>query len=440
MKLAEAVLETVLIKNKLVNNKQLKELRDSSQKAGISLYSQVISSGLVVREVLCGLIAKYFDVKCFDPNTMTVDKEALKLMSEIVAKKNLAAVFVRDEHGVHLVVNNPANEEFIKNFEKRIDEDVILYFADEEAILKIISQYRGEVTENSLGDLIASISQSDTAAGRAEDLPVIQIVDTLLSMSYENKASDIHIEPFEAKTVIRFRIDGILHDIVDIPTVLHDLIVTRIKILSRLRTDEHRSAQDGRLSFKYKKAKIDVRVSIVPLIKGEKVVMRLLAEGARKYKLTNLGFNKNDFKKVKNAINKPWGMILVTGPTGSGKTTTLYSILNVLNTREINISTIEDPVEYDIDGINQIQVNPKTNLTFSDGLRAIVRQDPDIIMVGEIRDPETASIAINSAMTGHLVLSTLHTNDAPTSLPRLLDMGIKSFLELVNWMVFIFIQ
>ncbi len=250
----------------------------------------------------------------------------------------------------------------------------------------------------------------------------------LLQYGYENKASDIHIEPYEDKILVRFRVDGVLHDVLSIDKKMHDLILTRIKILSRMRTDEHRSAQDGKIRHRMGKEKVDIRVSIIPITEGEKVVMRLLSSKNRQFNLIDLGFSDSDFKKVKKAVKNPHGMILATGPTGSGKTTTLYAILKILNKRTVNIATIEDPVEYDMEGVNQIQVNEKTDLTFAKGLRSIVRQDPDIIMVGEIRDEETAGIAVNSALTGHLVLSTLHTNDAATTLPRLLDMDIEPFL------------
>jgi type II secretory ATPase GspE/PulE/Tfp pilus assembly ATPase PilB-like protein len=209
---------------------------------------------------------------------------------------------------------------------------------------------------------------------------------------------------------------------------LHDQIITRIKVLARLRTDEHLSAQDGKMQLKLEAEELDIRVSIVPVVDGEKAVLRLLSEKSRQFSLSDLGMEEKDLEKVKNGFSKPYGMVLSTGPTGSGKTTTMYAILKILNTRERNISTIEDPVEYEMEGVNQIQVNPKTNLTFADGLRSILRQDPDTIFVGEIRDKETAGIAINSAMTGHMVLSTLHTNDAATALPRLIDMDIEPFL------------
>ncbi len=283
-------------------------------------------------------------------------------------------------------------------------------------------------TYQSIGKLLDELIAQHTGAIGAEDLPIIRIVDALLEIGYVNRASDIHIEPYEEKTLIRLRIDGLLHDIVEIPHNLHELITTRIKILSRLRTDEHSAAQDGKLRARIGEMKIDVRVSIIPVIYGEKTVMRLLSEKARQFDLSNLGFAPHDMEKIEKNMHRPWGMILSTGPTGCGKTTTLYGILKILNRREVNISTIEDPVEYAMENINQIQVNPKTNLTFSNGLRSIVRQDPDIIMVGEIRDEETADIAINSALTGHLVLSTLHTNDSATTLPRLIDMKVEPFL------------
>ena len=273
------------------------------------------------------------------------------------------------------------------------------------------------------------LKQQVNAAGKGQsEAPIAKIVDTLIEYAYRSNASDIHIEPEEEHSLVRFRIDGILHDELKLPKELHDQVITRIKVLSSLRTDEHLSAQDGKLQMKLKEEDLDVRVSLVPIVGGEKAVLRLLTSHYRQFGLSDLGMNTLAFNRVKSAIQKPYGMILSTGPTGSGKTTSIYAILKILNVREKNIATIEDPVEYEIEGINQIQVNPKTNLTFAEGLRSILRQDPDIIYVGEIRDEETASIAINSAMTGHLVVSTLHTNDSATALPRLIDMKIEPFL------------
>jgi type II secretory ATPase GspE/PulE/Tfp pilus assembly ATPase PilB-like protein len=257
---------------------------------------------------------------------------------------------------------------------------------------------------------------------------IISLVNALVESAFKSRASDIHIDPAEKKINVRFRIDGVLHEFYSFPKEIQSEVISRIKVLAGLRTDEHQAAQDGRFRLTLENTNVDIRVSIAPTYYGENVVMRLLAEQAEAFTLETLGFQDADLEKVKRNIKKPYGMILATGPTGSGKTTTLYTVLKMLNTKEVSIITIEDPVEYAIEGIEQIQVNPRTGLTFASGLRSVLRQDPNIIMVGEIRDEETAGIAVNAALTGHLLLSTLHTNDAPTTLPRLLDMGIEPFL------------
>lgn len=257
---------------------------------------------------------------------------------------------------------------------------------------------------------------------------VTQIVDLIISKARESSVSDIHVDPQPDSVIVRYRIDGIMHDVISVEKNLQPLIITRIKVLAGLRTDEHYIAQDGRFRVNFGEIEVDLRISIVPTYNGENIVMRLLKSGARVLTLEELGFTKRDLEIMQRYIDKPNGMILSTGPTGSGKTTSLYSILQILNSRDISIVTIEDPIEYSVPGITQIQVNIQTNLTFAAGLRSIVRQDPNIILVGEIRDRETAGIAVNAAMTGHLLLSTLHTTDAATTLPRLLDMGIEPFL------------
>lgn len=260
------------------------------------------------------------------------------------------------------------------------------------------------------------------------NISIIGLVDNLVADAFKSRASDIHIDPSEQKMMVRFRIDGVLHDAYEIPREIHSEVISRIKVLSGLRTDEHQAAQDGRFRIPLDKINVDVRVSIAPTYYGENCVMRLLAEQVEAFTLESLGFNGRDFEIVQRNIKKPYGMILATGPTGSGKTTTLYTILRMLNTKEISIITVEDPIEYAIGGIEQIQVSQRTGLNFASGLRSILRQDPNIIMVGEIRDEETAGIAINASLTGHLLLSTLHTNDAATTLPRLIDMKIEPFL------------
>lgn len=274
-----------------------------------------------------------------------------------------------------------------------------------------------------------SANKVEKELSRGTNLSIISLLDCLIERAHEVRASDIHIDPLADKVRVRFRVDGVLQDVYTFPKTIHPEVISRIKILSRLRTDEHNATQDGRLRQELSDNNhIDIRVSIVPTYHGENAVLRLLADKSENFDLKSLGFSETDRKKILAAMRKPNGMILATGPTGSGKTTTLYTIVKMLNSPEVSIITIEDPIEYAVPDVEQIQVNPRTGLTFANGLRSILRQDPNIIMVGEIRDSETANIAVNTALTGHLLLSTLHTNDAATTLPRLLDMGIESYL------------
>jgi len=265
---------------------------------------------------------------------------------------------------------------------------------------------------------------------RGENLSIINLVGTLIEYAHFSRASDIHIDPSQGKVRVRLRVDGVLQENFSFPKAVHSEVISRIKVLAGLRTDEHQATQDGRFRHLVKEGgvQIDVRVSIVPTYHGENAVLRLLSDKAEHFTLEMLGFSENDRTKILHAIEQPTGMILATGPTGSGKTTTLYTLIKMLNSPEVSIVTIEDPIEYAVEDIEQIQVNPRTELTFAKGLRSILRQDPNIIMVGEIRDAETANIAVNTALTGHMLLSTLHTNDAATTLPRLLDMGIDGYL------------
>ncbi len=273
------------------------------------------------------------------------------------------------------------------------------------------------------------LAKIDQELSRGADISIINIVSALVDAAAAARASDIHIEPYEHATRVRFRIDGVLAEVAQLPKTIEQEIVSRIKVITGLRTDEHQATQDGRFrAIVEDLGSIDIRVSIAPTYWGENAVLRLLTDRAENFTLQTLGFSAQDRAKVARAIEKPFGCILATGPTGSGKTTTLYSVLKSLNTKEVSIVTIEDPIEYSISGIKQIQINPATGLTFASGLRSILRQDPNIIMVGEIRDAETARIAVNTALTGHLLLSTLHTSDAATTLPRLLDMGVEPFL------------
>ncbi len=404
----------------------LAEVQKIAESESRSVEDVLIERDVIKPDELGRLIANLYKVKFVDTRRESIPTEVLNIIPEIVAAKKLAVTFRRDEEGLKVAMTHPDDYDFMKLLEKRTGEKVIPYFAPESLIHAALNQYRVGIKQQ-FEDVI-KVNVLKAKGARAQDVSIIKIVDTLIEYGYHNKASDVHIEPHKDDCLIRFRIDGILHDVLRLPISLLELIVTRIKILSRLRTDEHRSAQDGKMMTQVDNEEVDIRVSVLPTTQGEKVVMRLLTPDSRLTTLEELGFSGQDLEVVKEAITKPHGMILSTGPTGSGKTTTLYSLLRIVNKREVNISTVEDPVEYYLDGINQVQVNPKTNLTFAQGLRSLLRQDPDVIMVGEIRDEETASIAINAAMTGHLVLSTLHTNDAATALPRLYDMKIEPFL------------
>lgn len=411
----------------IIEKRELDNAFKESESQKIAFENILIDKDLVSDENLGKTIADLVSLPLVRLGEISIPPEILKIIPEVVAKKQRIIAFKKDSQGLHVAMSDP-NSIQIKDFlEKRVGIPIAVHFATEKDINNALFLYRKGLAATFDDIIKENVMQASNAKGKA-DPPIIKIVDAILDYAYNNKASDVHIEPLKEKSLVRFRIDGILHDILSLPPELHNPIVTRIKVISSLRTDEHHAAQDGKLQFKTEDEEVDVRVSTVPITNGEKIVMRLLSEKSRQFSLIDLGLASKDLEKVKRAYTKPYGMILATGPTGAGKTTTIYSILKLLNHRDVNIMTIEDPVEYDIEGVNQIQVNPKTNLTFAAGLKSIVRQDPDIILVGEIRDFETADIAINSAMTGHIVLSTVHTNDAATTIPRLLDMSIEPFL------------
>lgn len=386
----------------------------------------LLDKSLIADKQLGQIMADYLRIPFVDLAQTSVVPEILRIIPEIVAKKQQIIAFAKDQDGLKVATSNPTNTEEIKFIEKKSGEHVVVYYATSRDIAQALRLYAKDI-QKTFDELLSE--QVETASkGIGGEVPLIKMVNLFFEYAYTSKASDIHIEPRNKSFLVRFRIDGVLHDILELPKNLYDQVVSRIKVLAKLRTDEHLSAQDGKLRIKIEQEDIDVRVSIVPIVAGEKIVMRLLSSHSRQLFLTDLGMSEADLEKVKAGFKKPYGMILATGPTGSGKTSSIYAILTILNTREKNIASIEDPVEYDIEAVNQIQVNEKTNLTFADGLRSILRQDPDIIFVGEIRDKETAGIAVNSATTGHLVLSTLHTNDAATTLPRLIDMEVEPFL------------
>lgn len=422
-----AALYKTLVELSVIDKKALDTAFADAKTHGMPPDELLVDRELVSAKDVGQVVADVLGVPFVLLSQQHIDDAVLSVIPEIVAVKQQMIAFKKDKRGLHVACADPTNLEMKEFLKKKTGLPVIFYYAPIRALTQAMTLYVKNVTQVFDQIIQTNIVEAKQAKGDA-DPPIIKIVDTMLTYGYQNNASDIHIEPSDAESLVRFRIDGILHDVVKLPGDLHDAIVTRVKVMSKLRTDEHASSQDGKLQAVISGETLDVRVSIVPVTNGEKIVLRLLSEKSRAFGLADLGFGPTDLKKVEEAFKKPYGMLLATGPTGCGKTTTLYAVLKLLNRRDVNIMTIEDPVEYEIAGVNQIQVNAKTNLTFAKGLRSIVRQDPNIILVGEIRDAETAGIAINSAMTGHLVLSTLHTNDAATAIPRLFDMGVEPFL------------
>jgi type IV pilus assembly protein PilB len=393
----------------------------------------LIFRGFINEETVGKLMADHFEVPYANIRRLSVPPEVLALVPEKMARVYRVVPFAKEGGKLKLAMENPEDFEALEFAKRHTGLVIEPYFATRDDLAKALGQYKKSIKEDFEKIISENIKKVETGeeedlAKAAEKVSVVKTLDTIFGFAISEKASDIHIETQEKEVVVRFRIDGVLRDIVKFPRGVETAIVARIKILSNLKIDEHRIPQDGRYKFILDDDVVSLRISIIPGFYGENVVMRLLQETNRALSLEELGLTGHNLEVLRSNITKPHGMILVTGPTGSGKTTTLYSILNILNTIEVKICTIEDPIEYGVGRVTQIQVNPKTGVEFSAGLRALLRHDPDIIMVGEIRDEETAEIAIHSALTGHLVLSTLHTNTAAGAIPRFLDMGAEDFL------------
>src|SRR3989344_8485486 len=427
MIISDDQLMNLVVQSGLVHEKNVQELIVFAKAAEMSLFDAIVEINNIPEENLGHLIANYIQIPFISLSKTSIQEDVFHLLPERISRKYKAIAFYRDNKEIRLALADPSNHNLALHLAKKTNQPVMVYLALERDINNAAQLYRKEL-QIIIDQLIGQSSLGMDTFTSLDQAPIAKIVDTLIDYAYQNKASDIHIEPQEKYSLIRFRIDGILHDVLNLPKNFHDRIITRIKVASKLRTDEHQSAQDGKMRLRLEEEMLDIRVSIIPIADGEKSVLRLLSSKSRKFTLSDLGMNEKDLKKIQDAFHKSYGMILSTGPTGSGKSTSIYAILKIINTREKNITTIEDPVEYRLKGVNQIQVNTKTNLTFAAGLRSILRQDPNVIFVGEIRDVETAGIAVNAALTGHLVLSTLHTNDAATTLPRLTDMKVEPFL------------
>ncbi len=427
MVLTNDELKALVLKNQIVNEAGVTQLLDQIKNSEASLYETLIEKKIITDEKLGALIAQHLQIPFVLLSKFTIPPETFSIIPERIARKYKIVAFEKDTQTLKIATANPKNTSIIEMIAKKTHLQTTLYLATERDIDNTLHTYRRDM-QKYFDNILNNNLYGQTTQALTGDIPIVKIVDMIIQYAYQDRASDIHIEPQEEDFLIRFRIDGMLHDVLRMPKDLHDRVISRIKVASRLRTDEHMSAQDGKMRLDMAEEKLDIRVSIIPIVDGEKAVLRLLSTHARQFTLTDLGMNKVDLDKLTRAINRSYGMILSTGPTGSGKSTSIYSILKIINQREKNITTIEDPVEYRIKGVNQINVNVKAGLTFAAGLRSILRQDPNIVFVGEIRDIETADIAVNAALTGHLVLSTLHTNDASTTLPRLSDMKVEPFL------------
>lgn len=381
------------------------------------------------------LTAKFYGVDYINLQDITLQSDLIDLLPETIVQTHQIVVFERDQKKgtLSIATREPDDIQTIDFIQKKTGLKINIFYTDSASIQHIVQQYH-KTLEQELQNLTAAPLSTDSYTGLKElnrvarDVPIIKMVDVILHYAIYEGASDIHVEPTEKEVIVRYRIDGILFDVMTLPKALQQAVVARIKVLSNLKIDEHRLPQDGRFKIETNQKKVAFRVSIFPVYDGEKMVLRILDESAKVLTFEQLGMQKQRLEVVRSNIQKPHGMVLVTGPTGSGKTTTLYSVLNVLNTPKVNISTVEDPIEYRIPRVNQAQVSPKIGFTFAMGLRALLRQDPNIIMVGEIRDTETAEIAAHAAMTGHLVLSTLHTNDAIGTIARFAEMGIPRYL------------
>jgi type IV pilus assembly protein PilB len=415
----------------LVSEEQINSALAEGEKTGKRLGDVLIDQKIITSDQLRQLHSYILGIPFLNIEKEIIPKDILQIIPEAIAKKYKVIAYKKTGTELKVAMLNPDDIQTIDFIRKKTGLKVSLCVTTENGIENALKQYEQSLKAE-FGDIIEKntpgVSQDDSLEKVAQELPVIRIVEALLKHAILQEASDIHIEPDEKEVRVRYRIDGMLHDAMTLPRSVLAGIVARIKILSNLKLDEHRLPQDGRFKIEQDDRRIAFRVSILPVYSGEKIVMRLLDESSKGLTLEAMGLWGEALEKIHGAIKKPNGMILVTGPTGSGKTSTLYTVMDILNTPKVNISTVEDPIEYKMPRINQTQVNPQIGLTFSQGLRALLRQDPDIIMVGEIRDKETMEIAIHAAMTGHLVLSTLHTNDAAGAIPRLVDMGAEPFL------------
>lgn len=441
MQVSESDLKNFILDSGLVPRKDVEAADETAKEKKQSIGEVLVSNGALTTDALRRIKAYVLGIPFVNLKDKKIDLAVLSLIPEPIARTHSIVSFRKEGNDLEVAMLDTEDLQAIDSVRKKTGLKILPRLTDDDSLKHVLLQYQKSLKEE-FGDLIATEAGKinlvkealgDDASGEdlkkmAEDLPIVRIVDTLLRHAIIQGASDIHIEQIEEATLVRYRIDGILHDAMTLPKNAGPGIIARIKVLANLKLDEKRLPQDGRFKMETDSDKVSFRVSLLPTYYGEKIVMRLLRETGEGFTLEGLGFHGESLERIHQATKATTGIILASGPTGSGKTTTLYTILDILNTPDVNISTVEDPIEYQMKRVNQTQVNSVIGLTFAQGLRALLRQDPNIIMVGEIRDSETASIAINAALTGHLVLSTIHTNSAAGAIPRLIDMGVEPFL------------
>lgn len=428
--------EEQLVKDGLLKPEKLEELRAKANKDGTPLFSLLISEGGIDPEYLTKTTAQITKIPYVNLNNAPIDPATLDLLPQDIAERYMAVPLGEMQHRLVVAMLDADNVQAVDFLSNKIGRPLKVYTASEQGIRAVLMQYKAKLDESFTSGDDDNAAEGGKAKGGesksiktiVQDSPISKALSTILEYAAKNRASDIHIEPLENELKIRARIDGVLREIMKLPKSTEAPLVSRIKILSNLKIDEHRIPQDGQFTIKVDAKEIDLRIAISPVVWGEQVVIRLLDKTGTSLKLEDMGYAGRALRTIRQGIKSPNGMILTSGPTGSGKSTSLYAIIQEIKNESINIVTLEDPVEYKMGGINQIQVNAGVGLTFASGLRSILRQDPDVVMVGEIRDAETANLAVQAALTGHLVLSTLHTNSAAGILPRLLDMGIEPFL------------
>lgn len=437
--------EETLVKDGYFTDDKLDELKPKAEQQNMPLLSYLVSNGDISQEVLTKILAHINHLPYVNLSEAYIEPSVLELLPQESAEQYMAVPLGEMQHSLVVAMLDAANVQAVDFLANKIGRPLKVYAASEEGIRRVLKQYSTiidkDVATALAGDPTSLIDNTNPESSVnimgssksgiktiVQDSPISKTLSTILDYAAKNRASDVHIEPLEDKLKIRCRIDGILREIMTLPKNTELALVSRIKILSNLKIDEHRIPQDGQFTVKVGDKEIDLRIAIAPVVWGEQVVIRLLDKTGTSLKLEDMGYSGRALRTIRKALKQPNGMILTSGPTGSGKSTSLYALIQEIKNDSINIVTLEDPVEYKMEGINQIQVNPEVGLTFATGLRSILRQDPDVVMVGEIRDAETASLAVQASLTGHLVFSTLHTNSAAGILPRLLDMGIEPFL------------